>query len=237
MELLKPTADSKTWAYPNQRNSLGLSPGPICKGGTCPGCTVGAGGCWDRPGGRKTAVCYVDGLLRARPGVKDALAYNTNLLRSADYERKVYLLLKEFLRFAKECHKAGVEPKYRLHWSGDVFNEEYAWALREAITDCYFITFWNYTRAFNVVPILLGPPNLRLYLSLDKVNFEAGLPIYQKYKSKGLCLSVMSEEKPKLPAGETCTACPVDVKRLPLEGACHKCRMCLSGKNIWFKTK
>ena len=30
--------------------------------------------------------------------------------------------------------------------------------------------------------------------------------------------------------------CPVDMKRMDLEGGCHNCKLCLKGVDIWFKT-
>jgi len=31
--------------------------------------------------------------------------------------------------------------------------------------------------------------------------------------------------------------CPVDVKKLATDGACAKCRKCVTGVPVWFKTK
>ena len=234
MDLLKPTSDRKTQAYPGQRNTYGLMRGPIAEGGTCPGCTIGPGGCCERPGGRKTTTCYVDKLTRAYPGVKASLCYNRDLLNESGHEGKVLLLLKEFLRFSKECLDNKAELNYRIHWSGDVFDLRYAKALREAITDCHFINFWAYTRFFDCVPLLAGIPNLQLYLSLDKVNFETGYPVYLKYMKANVHYCYMGDEKPD---DDVLTPCPVDIDKLPLEGACHKCRLCLTGHNVWFKTR
>jgi hypothetical protein len=239
MELLKSTADRKTWAYPKQRNTFGLSRGPLDEGGTCPGCTSGQGGCCERPNGRKTAVCYVDRLLHGRPTVRRALAYNTRLMFNATFDQKVYLLLREFTRFASDCSAKNVECNYRIHWAGDVFNEEYARALREAITACRFINFWGYTRNFDTLETFAGLPNLHWYLSLDAVNFDSGYPLYLKYRKAGNIhygLMFRSIEE-RMKRCKDYRPCPVDTGRLPLVGACHKCRHCLTGKNVWFKTK
>lgn len=235
MQLLKSTADRKTWAYPGQCNTFGLSRGPLSEGGTCPGCTVGKGGCCERPHNRKTTVCYVDKLVHARPTVRRALAYNTDLLIGASYEMKLNLLLREFARFTDDCLSKKTERNYRLHWAGDVFSEEYALALREAITAFKFINFWGYTRNFSVTNFFAGLPNLQWYLSLDKVNFDVGYPTYLRYRKAGnIHYGYMSAEAPEC---DDCRPCPVDTGKLPLLGACHKCRLCLRGGNVWFRTK
>jgi hypothetical protein len=202
--------------------------------------------------GKKTPTCYVFPLVRAWKGVRNALEYNTRLLKTADPKMKYTLLCLEFERFQNAENKRD-HPNlfYRLHWSGDVFDMEYADALVKAMQAYPKITFWAYTRSFFAVPTLATVPNLKLYLSLDAINFKSGLNTFYLWKSKPnhgnvqLCYltnqddfnqrffteraqlraddpgAVWDTDPPKL------SSCPVDSGKLPLEGGCAKCQKCL----------
>jgi hypothetical protein len=257
MNMLKPTSDRKTRFRDAQRNTFGLYPGPAGDG-TCPSATSGEGGCSQIRTGRKLPTCYVFNTINAYPAVGPALLHNTNLLRTADHTTKVALLTAEFARFHRIESKQD-DPKmfYRLHWSGDIFDQPYATALSEAMRAFPDITFWNYTRSFaQGVWMANNTPNLIQYLSLDIVNFEAGMDIYLHQLRKGalgarlhICYmakeddyderySAMGELHRDWPLNPpVLTACPTDAGDLPLAGACSKCRKCLSGRNIWFKMK
>lgn len=235
MRELKPSADQKTQAYRGQKNTFGLMPGLPEDGGTCPGATGSCGGCQHVPEGRVTPICYVEKLLRIRKNVRKTLEYNTELFRESTYTEKVVLLLREFLRFYKQEKKKNKADEYwyRIHWSGDIPDEEYAHALREAIEHVPFINFWGYTRSFFSVPILAGLKNLRWYLSLDAVNKVEGLEVYNKFSHYGnLQISWMGETPL-----DGLIPCPVDIGKMELENACQKCKLCLNGKPIWFNTR
>lgn len=235
MTNLKPTADRKTQAYSGQKNTFGLLPGSPSNGGTCPGATYGCGGCQYVPEGRIVPVCYVEKILRVRKAVARSLEFNTELFKGVSYQKKVLLLGREFMRFYREESKRRrvTEYWYRLHWSGDIPDPEYAHALREAIEMFPFINFWGYTRSFFSVPILAGLDNLRWYISLDDDNRQEGLEVYAKYQDRGnIHVCWMSDSCP-----DGFCPCPVDVGRMELENACQKCKLCLTGKPVWFNTK
>ena len=253
---LRPTCDRKTRFRPSQKNTFGLLPGPQ---GTCPGATVGCGGCSEIPAGRKLPVCYVFGLMSAYKGVKPILQHNTDLLKSASQADRISILKQEFERFEKhELKQQLPELFYRLHWSGDVYDEDYADALIEAMNAFPHIAFWNYTRSHDLALDLAdNVPNLTQYLSLDAMNFERGMDIYVKWlqaprhQDANLHICYMSDEDDFAARYAECrtrhqdwpaqpvalSACPVDTKKLPTDGACAKCRKCLAGKPVWFKTK
>jgi hypothetical protein len=173
---LSPSGDRKTRFRPSQKNTFGLLPGLQ---GSCPGATVGAGGCMQAEKGRKMPTCYVVNLMKAYPGVSAILQRNTDLIKRANQQEKTQLLTDEFERFRKlELKKPEPKLYYRLHWSGDVYDLEYARALRDAMTQFPDILFWGYTRCFFAAPVLLEAPNLKLYLSLDPVNARTGLRTY-----------------------------------------------------------
>ena len=230
--LLKPSADRKVWAYKNHRNTFGLLPGPE---GTCPGATVGPGGCRAITGSGRPD-CYVYKIMRIYKGVRRVLEHNTRLLQAADRDTMVRLLNAEFSRF-EQTGKGRVADKYRLHWSGDIFSPDYAWALKAAMARHPGVSFWTYTRSFDQVQVFDDLPNLQLYLSLDACNEQAGLEAYKACRRPTLHLCYMGDGNPGELAGEDFLECPVDSGHMALEGACHKCRLCLRGYNIWFKTK
>lgn len=224
---LKPTVDRKVWAYKGQRNTFGLLPGPE---GTCPGATLGAGGCrtMTRPG---RPDCYVYRIMQIYGGVRRILEHNTMLLKGAAQPVQEELLRNEFQRFVNDPRR----PEggcYRLHWAGDIFDRQYARALRRTMEEFSQVNFWTYTRSFDLVDEFRGQRNLLLYLSLDPCNRDLGLATHAREPWTRICWL-----EPTRPEGLKLLACPVDEGRLALEGACHKCRLCLRGHSIWFKTK
>lgn len=182
-------------------NTFGLLPGPE---GTCPGCTVGEGGCWAKQGDRSTETCYVVKLMQAYPSTGRVLEDNTELLKSSSYNEMVEILVNEFNRFEKSNKRSRSKPKeqlYRLHWSGDIFSQEYARALNTAMYLFPDITFWCYTRSFE----FLGEfdvPNLIMFVSTDPVNFMNGFRAYVDYNANPIAIRIayMGKSLEELPA-------------------------------------
>ena len=231
--MITPTEDRKTRSCQGQSNTFGLSPGLPEDGGTCPGATCGPGGCLEKRGPIQR-TCYAERLARFRSCVGAVLRRITELLERSSFSAKVQLFAQEFSRFLGE--KKG-EKNYRLHWSGDIPDREYARALGCAIARFPEIRFWGYTRSFFAVPLLAGLKNLRLYLSVDQVNRIEGLAVYRKYRKAGnVHLSFMSRERPT-GFREKFLPCPVDTGKLEQLESCHKCRACFHGRTIWFKTR
>lgn len=263
MEYIKPTSDRKVRFYTTQQNSFGLLPGDPATGGTCPECTQAEGGCWYLAKGRKTRTCYVDGLMGCYKGVRAILAHNTRILKAADVEGKKRILAAEFNRFevaeAKRAARLKTSPhmRYRLHWSGDVFDADYAEALAYAIRTHPGIEFWTYTRSWDAIPWFCDLSNLTLYLSLDPVNVRDGVYAYLLNGGPAnpklqLCymgktndfhgLDAVTKTYAMFPAERQnrvrMAACPVDTGNMKLEEGCSKCRRCISPGNgaVWFKT-
>ena len=233
--MIRPSCDEKTRAWPHQKNTFGLLPGLPENGGTCPGATCGAGGCLECHPKRPTCYVYRNMI---RPNVRRVLAYNTSLLKRADFREKVRLLDNEFGRFeSEESWRSHSWYAYRLHWAGDVFDSQYARALREAMERHPKIQFWGYTRSFAVVPELLKARNLRLYISLDPQNVKAGTECWRKYRARGLRVALMYARRQDVPKtfGKV-TSCPVDIGKMSRTGACQRCKLCLTGRNIWFQS-
>jgi len=240
---LKTSCDRKVRMYSSQYNSFGCLPGPPSKGGTCPGCTVGAGGCWAKvvKGGTER-TCYADKIRRVFAGAARSLSHNTRLLKRAAFLRKVDLFSHMFDEFENGCERyekrTGDKKSrcFRLYWSGDVLDNDTASALVAAIKTHPSVQFWTYTRSFDLVPILLRASNLKLFISLDAVNCEEGMRRFGKLnKQRKALFAYMGDTNPY-----NFTPCPVDAGKMPLEGACRKCMLCVRTnqyKNIWFNIK
>jgi hypothetical protein len=180
--------------------------------------------------------------MRAYPNVRALLEHNTALLvvTKPTYDDQVRLFTQEFERFKKaEMKRDKPDLWYRIHWSGDIPDEQYARALRAAMEQHADINFWGYTRSFFSVPIMAGMKNCTWYLSLDPVNIAEGYEIYEKTKNESkadnLSVCYMSKELPGKMKKEY-AFCPVDIKKMDLEGGCAKCRLCLKGRPVWFKS-
>jgi len=262
MEIIKPTSDRKVRFYSTQYNTFGLLPGTPSQGGTCPGCTTEAGGCWHLADGRTTHTCYVDKLMRAHKSVRAILQHNTDVLRAATTGDKIRMLRAEFTRFeaAEERRAERLKTKpfvhYRLHWSGDIFDNDYAIALSSAIRQHPNTMFWTYTRSFEQLSYLKGLGNLALYLSLDPVNRDRGIKAFvdNEGEQQGWELCYMSATDDwACGAPDTCAdeadpmyyrarikmhACPVDTGKFPMNEGCSRCRRCINPTqgSVWFKT-
>lgn len=240
---LRPSSDRKVRLYPSQKNSFGTTPGLPENGGTCPGATTNAGGCAHLKKGRKTTTCYVDSLMRGYKGVKNVLDHNRDVTTGKTTDELRELFLDEFRRFLYTEKSRGNTTmlNYRIHWSGDIPNKNYAYALADAMMEMEDIQFWSYTRSFWAVPILAGIPNFQLYISADPDNEAEALEVYENWKHHDVAICYMAKENPsrdkeKFPV--RLVACPVDTGKMELEGGCHTCRMCFKekGKNVFFKT-
>ena len=235
--IIKPSSDRKTKAWSGQYNTFGTLPGPE---GTCPGATCGKGGCCDIPAGRKLRVCYVNKIMSCYPTVRAVLAGNTEL-KNLTIHGLEKAFRTEFDRYLAAEQKRGFitdhgwcENSYRIHWSGDLPNTDYATALATVMQE-YPIDFWNYTRSLGMVPIMAEVNNCVTYISADADNYKEAVKAYKPYKDQAnVAWCYLSKEKPE---DQELQECPVDSKKMDLEGACHKCRKCLNGVPIWFKQK
>ena len=233
-QLLKPSDDSKVRNRREQYNSFGLM-----RVETCPGRTSGKGGCCCKKNIKsKIDVCYVDKLLRVRPGIKKVLEHNTKILKKATPCGKKELLKQMFASFLSKEYKHGSgNINFRMHWSGDVFSKDYAMALAQAMVAFPDINFWMYSRSFKLIWPLLLVKNLSLYVSCDDCNYQAAAEFMKENKKGNLCrlnLAYMGES----PRTKAMIPCPVDSGVLDYPGACHNCGICLEGKlPVWFKVR
>lgn len=237
---IRASSDRKTRLYPTQQNTYGLSPGSVESGGSCVGATYGEGGCAHVKKGRKLGDCYVFQLQVIYKGIRGVLEHNTNFIFNTPKSVIQKMLETEFKRFeVTEASRGNTTIlNYRIHWSGDIPNVEYAEALRDAMLAVPNVKFWTYTRSFFAVPILAGISNLKLYISADEANKVEALKVYKEnVSSKNISICWMGKVRTTEKEFPRLVACPVDSKKMEIEGGCHKCKLCLKGKPVFFEIK
>jgi ferredoxin len=186
-------------------------------------------------------VCYAGKLERVYKGVKATLLHNWELLRNAEKAEMVRLLNEMIADFKKDCDKRGADKLFRIHWDGDFFSDQYAYAWKTVIENNTDVQFWVYTRVPTAAIILNGIENLSLYFSTDDENASHGknlstLGIKLAYLGKTFAAS---ETKMKELIGKVGAKCPENNKQIPListnGSACVTCGLCVYGKaNVRF---
>ena len=206
-----------------------------------------AGKAFSCPGATNTceSVCYAGKLERIYKGVKAVLLHNWELLKDADHDTMEALLMDMIADFRKDCEKKDAPMLFRIHWDGDFFSDDYAFAWKHVILNNPDIKFWVYTRVASAADMLKGIDNLSLYYSTDKDNKEIAISLN---KEKGIRLAYLADTFAigqadlKEMIGKVGAKCPENKKAIPLidkEGsACVKCNLCVSNKaDIVFSAK
>lgn len=210
---------------PRVLNSLGLPAGD-----SCPGMTAF---CRD---------CYASSAEQSA-GVRKLVQHNLALLQScSSVEEMAVLLVDAIGRYERYAIRNHVMPLlFRVHWDGDFFSVDYARAWAVAVRLFPRIRFWVYTRSFrppvDVIPELVGIPNLKVYLSIDAANHveaeaqRARWPeLHGAYcgrdyrRARGLRPEMQWSAVP----------CPENAGRMQLNaggvGACVTCEICVDGR-------
>lgn len=181
-------------------------------------------------------ICYAGKLEKLYPGVRENLTHNWDLLKNADHDTMENLLMEMIEEFKVECDKWNAPKSFRIHWDGDFFNSEYAFAWKHVILNNPDVKFWVYTRVESAAYMLKGMENLSLYFSGDSENFEAAA----RLKEHGILIASLDETFDRARGalkliGEKSAICPEQRKQIPLNGACIACGICVEGKvNISF---
>lgn len=203
-------------------NSFGL---PAGKEYSCPSATPAC-----------TSVCYAGKLEKLFKGVKTTLLHNWELIKDADSETQFNLLNEMIEDFIKDCEKRKAPKLFRIHWDGDFFSDQYAYAWKKVINNHSNVQFWVYTRVPTAAIILKNIPNLSLYFSTDDDNISHA----KNMKVLGIRLAYLgktflaTESKMKELTGKVGAKCPENAKRIPLisqkGSACVSCSLCVFGK-------
>ena len=215
-------AVSKNGKTPTIANTFGL---PAGKNFSCPGATSIC-----------ETVCYAGKLEKVYKGVKNTLLHNWELLRNADRNEMVRLLSDMIAEFKADCDKRNAEKLFRIHWDGDFFSDEYAYAWKTVVNNNTDVQFWVYTRVPTAALILNGIENLSLYFSTDDENVNhaknmktVGIKLAYLGKTFAVTESVMKEL-----TGKPGAKCPENAKKIPListnGSACVSCGLCVFNK-------
>lgn len=181
-------------------------------------------------------VCYAGKLEKLYTNVRKVLIHNWDLLSTADYSTQVNLISNMMKEFRSESEKWNAEKLFRIHWDGDFFSDEYAYAWKEVILSTPDVQYWVYTRVDSAARILQGIDNLSLYYSADNDNLTTA----KKLSSEGIRLAYLADtfamgaDTLKGIIGKVGAKCPENAKQIPLidsnGGACVSCGLCVHGK-------
>lgn len=163
-------------------------------------------------------------------------------------------MMSEYRQRAEKLSIPAQKQRFRIHWSGDFFSAAYASAWRQAIEANPDVRFYTYTRSFrpemNVVPELVGLPNLDLFLSIDSQNAAAAAPVVAEHPQiRAAYLVDYAEEAQALQQaigrtdGYRQRTCPENMRhpdgrrKLPVisarGGACSVCTYCIDKPDSW----
>lgn len=207
-------------------NAFGL---PAGKAFSCPGAT---------PLCEK--VCYAGRIEKQYKAFLAVMLANFALLKDATTIEQTRLLSAMIAEFVAECEKKNVPKFFRIHHDGDFFSISYAFAWAQVIRDNPDVTFWVYTRSFtpdlNVIPILVGLPNLNLLLSVDVYNKQHAKAIVAEFPEIAIATladtfaEAAEESREVRGTVKPGAACPELTKAIPLisekGGACFACGLC-----------
>lgn len=205
-------------------NTFGL---PSGKAFSCPGATSVC-----------ETICYAGKLEKVFKGVRQVLLSNYEQLVNADAFTMIELLDAMIDDFELECEKRNADKLFRIHWDGDFFSEEYAYAWQQTILLHPDVQFWAYTRSDFAIPFLIDLENLSLYFSADSANKELAWELKRKY---GIKLAYLAKDfatgKSDFNEKQTKSAipCPENNRKLPMistnGSACVACSQCVFARN------
>ena len=190
-------------------------------------------------------VCYAGKLEKIYKGVRDVLIHNWELLKDADHDTMEELLMDMINDFKKDCEKRNAPMLFRIHWDGDFFSDEYAFAWKHVVLNNPDVKFWVYTRVPSAAAMLKDIDNLSLYFSTDADNKEDAINLNKQYGIKLAYLAdtfAIGQADMKEMIGKVGAKCPENKKAIPListaGSACVSCALCIDNKaNIVFSAK
>jgi polyphosphate kinase len=183
-------------------------------------------------------VCYAGKLEKLYKAVKANLLHNWELLKDADHDTMENLLSDMINDFRKDCDKRNAEKLFRIHWDGDFFSDDYAFAWKHVILNNPDIKFWVYTRVMSAALILNNMSNLSLYYSTDSENIDNAKVLSNEHGIKLAYLAdtfAIGKEQLLNLVNAKGVPCPENSKKIKLidqgGSACVKCGQCVFNRN------
>ena len=204
-------------------NTFGL---PAGKAYSCPGATSVC-----------ESVCYAGKLEKVFPTVKKNLLHNWELLKNADHDTMEALLTEMIEEFIADCEKRNAKMLFRIHWDGDFFSDDYAFAWKHVILNHPNVQFWVYTRVKSAAVMLKDIDNLSLYYSTDSENKDTGISLKNDHGIRLAYLAknfAIGQADMKALTNKPGAKCPENLKAIPListkGSACVSCSLCVYSK-------
>jgi ferredoxin len=204
-------------------NTFGL---PAGKAYSCPGATSIC-----------ESVCYAGKLEKVFPTVKKNLLHNWALLKDADHDTMEALLTEMIEEFIVDCERRNAKMLFRIHWDGDFFSDEYAFAWKHVILNHPNVQFWVYTRVKSAAVMLKDIDNLSLYYSTDSENKDTGIDLKTTHGIRLAYLAknfAIGQADMKALTNKPGAKCPENLKAIPLisqkGSACVSCGLCVYSK-------
>jgi ferredoxin len=204
-------------------NTFGL---PAGKAYSCPGATSVC-----------ESVCYAGKLEKVFPTVKKNLLHNWALLKDADHDTMEALLTEMINEFIVDCERRNAKMLFRIHWDGDFFSDEYAFAWKHVILNHPNVQFWVYTRVKSAAVMLKDIDNLSLYYSTDSENKDTGIDLKTTHGIRLAYLAknfAIGQADMKALTSKPGAKCPENLKSIPLisqkGSACVSCGLCVYSK-------
>lgn len=169
--------------------------------------------------------CYAKKNRHVWPNVQTPMAKNFALMKKLQKKKSI----SESANIMAYSIPKNTEI-FRIHESGDFYNQWYIDMWAEAMSLRKEVKFWAYTRSFhlNFTPTT-RLPNFNLWASADKFNLKEAKRFVRKHRKSGVKLAYgpwdHDEDIPK-----NSFICPVTSGKLDLPGACEKCMLCVGKK-------
>lgn len=209
--------------------------------GSCPEATEWCAG--------DKGCCYAMSTERIYPSMLNLVTQNYNEILNASAHECSMIYRTVFREYASELEKVRkrfpdrkIPDIFRIGYDGDVMKEEEALGITLACRMTPQTQFWLYTRSFSLVHLMIGIPNLTLYLSIDKYNIERAKNIKDNLGKKvhlAFCADTIAEtleltqEFPNERKGPICPELTGAISLVNTDGvgACAACLLCTYGRN------
>jgi len=206
------------------------SPSKISKKSHC-AFSLPAGPDFSCPGATEACKeCYAMKHRHLWPAVQDAFARNWKLIQSFEKKNDVFSAV---IMLSGSISDSNI---FRIHESGDFYSQWYVDVWDRVIKTRKDVSFWAYTRSFDLnYGKILKNKNFMLWASADKYNLNEAEKMANRYKAVRLAYGPINKIED---APENSFVCPVTSKKINVEGACEKCKFCITRdaarKNVTF---